>query len=657
MDSKPAHNMQEDSYLSFNHRPQRVVMYNLLIFLWSTSNILFYCDIISDTPMVAPMFHSSTNNMLLAYHLMICTASVIILFASYYQFKIKDISTITFHLSLTQITFSEILNLFVGLLYFMSSLLHIAITWKMCGDVCGAMNQPSGCHITMLSSTLFAIALPFILCSDLIDNSLRNPHKRVLYFTLLIFIATFSYILEFQSNDFGDDTYYVSSYIRFSQISYWFITIATAIICICEGFYHEGILVRHFEIILSFILLCSPIVAYSTHLIEFKGLTASHPTWFLIVVFSIWTAYDLQRLRHFNINVIGAQSNMQERLILSSSDPLHTPTFMKDNINVIGAHSIQAQPQPERPQDDVFDYLVFKRFAFKLSDKKQRLLFFNVLLLIYSVGQFVYVFNFWVNYDKSSFARLKKMKPRVFAMHLTQGTYEWYCTSYVFMTMMAVSVIFMEWFVVSRVNATRYNIYHYSVSALYVFSGMIQCIAVSNGTNDYCTHLESVIGGDRNYCQLQYVGANFISIVLPLCVLSVDIVWSYGSIVIGCSKMLFGHTRVRVITFHVMIALSSLLFYVGYYNYYDELDVYTKVKLTGLLMIAFSFIFSTIMSPLFMYLDSSTFSNISTFIASLMIIIGIAFVLDVNDLDLNISEWVLFLPMCCLVAYEIQLLK
>ena len=138
--------------------------------------------------------------------------------------------------------------------------------------------------------------------------------------------------------------------------------------------------------------------------------------------------------------------------------------------------------------------------------------------------------------------------------------------------------------------------------------------------------------------------------MLPLVILSLDIA--------SCSLLFFGNTRARVTTLHVLIALSSLMSYFGYFGYSDGgVTVYKRVKMSGLLMIAFSLLFGAVLSPLFGALQSSVFSTVSNLIASVLIIFGIGFVLDSNDLDVNIAEWTLFLPICCLVAYELQLIN
>merc|ERR1719242_1557365 len=167
----------------------------------------------------------------------------------------------------------------------------------------------------------------------------------------------------------------------------------------------------------------------------------------------------------------------------------------------------------------------------------------------------------------------------------------------------------MEWFVVSESKEKRFGVYRISSGVLFALSGM-----------------------------------------LPLVILSVDI--------IGCSLLFFGNTRLRVTIMHLLVSLSSLLWYVGYFNYQnEELSVYRKVKMSGLLMIAFSFLFDAVLSPLFVYLQANMFEKVSNFISTVLIIFGIGFVLDVNNLNINVAEWTLFLSICCLVAYEIQLLN
>ena len=191
-------------------------------------------------------------------------------------------------------------------------------------------------------------------------------------------------------------------------------------------FYHEGFLKEAFEVIVSFILLCAPIVAFGAHLIEFGGVTASHNTWFLVVTLSVMMAYDLQRLHSFNINVLGAQLTMKERLIAApplDRDVGQTPSFYrkqplksqaksssyrpprgransdgdyerlddeeevlnlpidsvpaltfkgsKSSLESIGLDS--AKPDGDA-QDEAMSYLVFKRFSFRMDDKKQQLL-------------------------------------------------------------------------------------------------------------------------------------------------------------------------------------------------------------------------------------------------------------------------------------------
>merc|ERR1719295_680097 len=181
----------------------------------------------------------------------------------------------------------------------------------------------------MISTTSTAIVFPLFLAMDLVDNYFRNPTKRILAITLLLFLSCFMYIWEFQTNDWGKGNYYMASFIRFSQITFYLISMGTAVVVVVEGFYHEGYLKEAFEVIISFILLCGPVVAFGTHLIEFDGLTASHNTWFLLVSLSGMMAYDLQRLHSFNINVLGAQQTMKERLIAAPLELEYSSTRKK----------------------------------------------------------------------------------------------------------------------------------------------------------------------------------------------------------------------------------------------------------------------------------------------------------------------------------------
>eukprot|EP01084_Bolivina_argentea_P266554 452128_1 len=645
--------IKEEVYLTFNHRPQRIVIYNLTFLLWSISNLLYYSDVVSDKHRVT-LYHHSTNNFLLVYNLMVCIASFCALFTFYVQMKVKDLNGINISFSITgnlvELPIIDGINLFVGLIYFLSFLLHFGITWKMCGDVCSHMDKPLGCNITIISSTLFSVIFPVILCADIVDNFLRNPSKRILFVTLFIFLATFTFICTFQSNDY-----------------------ATAIIYIVEGFYHEGVLKKYFEIIVSFVLLCSPI-AYNCHVIEFNGVPASHSTWFIIVILSICMSYDLQKLDSFLFNVIGAQSTVRERFITAPPTDfnINTPSVYKKpkkiytapNSNIISVQGNINGPDDDKDDlmygsnedfedsdkdDSRFSYLVFKKFSFRLDNKKQRLLILNILLLIYSVGHFIYYFNFWINFNESSFNHMKQTNFADFAMNLKKETYVWYCISFVVMIIISISVIIMEWWVINQDCQNKFKFYRYSCGVLYIVSSIIQIVAVIFGTNDYCTHLSRSIENNGNYyCHMQYVSTKLIFVMIPLFILSIDI--------IGVSTLLFAHTRIRVVAIHFILSLSCVLFYVGYYNYYNNLSSYVTTKLTGHLMITFSFIFSTVMSPLFLYLHSDTFSNLSNFISSLLIIVGAAFVLDVNNMHVNISEWALFIPICCLVSYEIQIL-
>ena len=184
-EAKPR-NIKEEIYLNFNHRAQRIIIYNLMILLWSLSNILFYVDVVSESGSQHTMYHDSTNNLLLTYHLMICCASFILLFVFYYQLKISDINMINVSFSIAgnrvELPLIDGINLFVGFLYFLSFLFHFGITWKMCGDVCGTLSASAGfgCVLTIISSTLLSIVFPLLWSVDIVDNYLRNPNKRIL---------------------------------------------------------------------------------------------------------------------------------------------------------------------------------------------------------------------------------------------------------------------------------------------------------------------------------------------------------------------------------------------------------------------------------------------------------------------------------------------
>lgn len=207
----------------------------------------------------------------------------------------------------------------------------------------------------------------------------------------------------------------------------------------------------------------------------------------------------------------------------------------------------------------------------------------------------------------------------------------------------------MEWFVITNENRSTddgHRFYRNSCCVLYIICGVLQLLAVCSGANDYCEHLDEVLDIENGnaYCYTQYVGWNLISILLPSILLS------------GCLEWLNGWDRIRVVVLHLVIAISSLLYYVGFDNLYPDASEYEIIRHSGYLMIAFSFVFANMLSPLFIRLQSDGFATASCFIASVLIIAGLAVVFDVNDFELNVAEWTLFAPMCCLTAYEIQLL-
>lgn len=219
-------------------------------------------------------------------------------------------------------------------------------------------------------------------------------------------------------------------------------------------------------------------MAFGPHLIEFDGVVSSHNTWFLIVALSAMMAYDLQRLKAFNINVLGAQLSMKERLLANPPAGAEfdigrtTPTAHRshessgadlyqrlddepDAVNVVppslgmkgsktSLESVDLQPDIGGPalldhkdssdsrgsghSEKSMSYLVFKQFSFRMEDKKQQLLVYNAFLLMYSIGNFVSLFNFWVNIGQSSFDSLKQRHPLDFTMHLTDRSYALFCS-------------------------------------------------------------------------------------------------------------------------------------------------------------------------------------------------------------------------------------
>ena len=231
--------LQQEVYLNFNHRPQRIVISNALVFLWSISSLLYYSNLVSPNPINRPFYSDATNSLLVTYYLLMSIASTLTLFFYYYRLKIKEIGNVHCVFSIAgdpvELTVESFVHIIIGLLYFLCVILHFGATWNMCGDICEEMDEKGGCIFTMISTTLIAVVFPLFLAMDLVDNYFRNPNKRILAAALLVFLSCLIYIFEFQNNDWGKDTYYIASYLRFSQSTLYLISAGTSAIFVMEG--------------------------------------------------------------------------------------------------------------------------------------------------------------------------------------------------------------------------------------------------------------------------------------------------------------------------------------------------------------------------------------------------------------------------------------
>ena len=156
--------------LNLNNRHQRLILYNMIAFIWSLSYLIHYIEEINNIYInnqnenedeTTKRLNLITNELYLSYFLMIFVGSFLIIIIKCIELKewflnididIDIKSDLKTNIKFKK--FAEFIHNFVGLIYFTSFILHIAITWKVSNEVCNNGDN-TYCKLTFISSHFY----------------------------------------------------------------------------------------------------------------------------------------------------------------------------------------------------------------------------------------------------------------------------------------------------------------------------------------------------------------------------------------------------------------------------------------------------------------------------------------------------------------------
>ena len=271
-DPKPHRNR-----LDLNDRNQRLIVFNLTMFIWSSFHLIEYLDVVYAAD--RRLLHRQLNELNLSCFCMISAASAALLIIKGIELK-KWIDP----QNIDCVHFIRFIHNLVGLVYFVTFFIVIGITWRRCDLYCSDLQ----CNLMFISSGWFELYISWTMSWDTISTKKRNIGSRGQFIVFLM--GTTMHSIAFLITPHRDESQYPLGII--GEVGWWTLSISYFIVLISDCFTPKR-LKHRIHCILSILMVTASILAANRIGFEVDGDQFVDESWFLIMSFTIFLAIGL----------------------------------------------------------------------------------------------------------------------------------------------------------------------------------------------------------------------------------------------------------------------------------------------------------------------------------------------------------------------------
>eukprot|EP01084_Bolivina_argentea_P153828 268198_1 len=269
--------------LNLNIRHQRLILFNIIIFVWSIPYIISYSAILNNE--IISTISSLVARWYLSYFIIVLIASCL------------------------TILFRRTKSIFIAFIYFSSTIIHIIATYHGIHNQC---NSDKWCILSIFSSNSLSILIPFILFIDSLFTFMNDPIKQIIIYLITIFIASISYTIYLFNINNQFNTFKTIGFVG------WCIVSISSFLMIIVVIFHNFIANKIVQILnIFFITEISLIIGCVFTFLNSQLLTSSqtfnnYEAWILLLLLCICSIYQLECIIHQNITNYTHKESLKE---------------------------------------------------------------------------------------------------------------------------------------------------------------------------------------------------------------------------------------------------------------------------------------------------------------------------------------------------------
>eukprot|EP01084_Bolivina_argentea_P224847 380114_1 len=470
--------------LNLYNRHQRLILYNMIAFIWSLLYLIYYLEAIdniypsNDNPNTV-----RTNELYVAYFAMIFFGSLAVIII-----KCIELKEWIPRKNKTFIKFIAFIHNMVGLIYLASFFIHIGITWKQSNEICRnkSANDIWFCKTTFISSGFLCIYISWILCCDTIYRNAKNTGSRIQY--IVFFISILMYLIciihyrkEWNIQNLDETTpkdYH--NLLTVGEIGWWLLLFSYffALILDCVTFtYDKKMYYNMLLMFISFSMIIGSILSVNRNIYVFDNKKFYYQGWFLLITFTGFLSYQLHSKNLNRKRRIIGENQSKESIAEEAPRHRHIEGISEDK----GKNNHKNDVHPLLRNKGVLSYhnnnkhlKKIKNNAFNVDHKKQRMIIYNLFIFVWSINMLVY-FGVLLQYEIRAYYELEISASGI-------------------MLILSIFMIFMEWNNKFNSNNNKYNIfYQYGCCFMYWLSSILQISALifQLTSSNHCLYLNN----------------------------------------------------------------------------------------------------------------------------------------------------------------------
>ena len=294
--------------LELTNRYQRLILYNMIAFIWSLLYLIYYLESVYFEDYNTNS--NDINRLYLSYFVMIFVGSLSIIITKCIELK----EWIDFNKNKQLRKLIIFIHNFVSLVYFVSVLIHIGITWRQSTEICvnrSNIDNTAFCRLTFISSGFLSIYISWTLFIDCVKKKSKNVGSRMQFMMFFISILLYLICMIHYRNEWKYSLSIIGEVGQWILLFSYFFSLTTD--CIPFMNYKTP------KCIISLMMITGAIIGINRNKFIFDGIVFYHEGSFLTFAFSGFLAYQLHRKQRRRRMIMGEK----EESVIAAEDSMY----------------------------------------------------------------------------------------------------------------------------------------------------------------------------------------------------------------------------------------------------------------------------------------------------------------------------------------------